>query len=104
MATTIRLLVLIGLIGTATLAQDGIQRTKVTGKERLVSVEPLPGMDGQMCHNPGNADPRLIASLEQPSAPGRLMASPPRQQSETGAAIPARPSDSVRSDVAKRQP
>src|SRR5258708_7685671 len=104
MAMTIRSLVLIGLFGTATLAQDGIQRTKVIGKERLVSMEPLPDMDGQMCDSPGNADPRLIASLEPPAAPGRLMASAPWQQSESAATAPARPSDAVRSDVAKRQP
>jgi DNA-binding beta-propeller fold protein YncE len=96
---TIRLLVLIGLIGTATLAQDGIPRTKVIGKDRLVSMEPLPDMDGQMCDNPGNAGPNLIASLEQDNSLSSL-----RPQAAPAAAIPARPSDAVRSDVAKRQP
>src|SRR5438093_189136 len=92
MAMTIRYCVLIALLGSATLAQDGIQRTKVIGKDRLVSMQPLPDLDGPMCDNP-------MASLE-PTAPLALLRpqAAPAQQS-----VPARPGDAVRADVAKRQ-
>ena len=90
---TIRYCILIALLGSATLAQDGIQRTKVIGKDRLVSMQPLPDLDGPMCDNP-------MASLE-PTAPLALLRpqAAPAQQS-----VPGRPSDAVRTEVAKRQP
>jgi DNA-binding beta-propeller fold protein YncE len=98
---TIRFCVLIALLGTATLAQDGIQRTKVIGKDRLVSMQLLPELGGPMCDNPGAAEPRLLAALE-PTAPRTSFRpqSAPAQQS----AAPARPADTVRTEVAKRQP
>jgi DNA-binding beta-propeller fold protein YncE len=94
-----RWVVVIALLGSGTLAQDRNQRTQVLGKDRLVSVQPLPDMDGPMCENPG-AEPALIASLEQ----NNLIPAFQPQRSETGAVIPARPSDAVRSEVAKRPP
>src|SRR5438093_5555539 len=89
MAMTIRYCVLIALLGTATLAQDGIQRTKVIGKDRLVSMQPLPDLDGPMCD---------IASLEPSAGVSMRPQTAPAQQN-----VPARPSDAVRADVAKRQ-
>jgi DNA-binding beta-propeller fold protein YncE len=123
----IRLLVLIILVGTATqavlsrenkAAQTGTRQTTVIGRERLVSVEPLPQMDGQMCVYPADASPELIASLErenllsmiqQQGAASPAMASLVRQQSgsataRTASGAPPRPSDAVRAAVAKRQP
>src|SRR5437016_12083876 len=90
MVMTIRYCVLVALLGTATLAQDGIHRTKVIGKDRLVSMQPLPDLDGPMCD---------IASLEPSASPSiKLQAAPPQQSA------PGRPSDSVKTEVAKRQP
>jgi DNA-binding beta-propeller fold protein YncE len=94
-----RWLFLIVLLGSGTLAQERVQRTKVLGGDRLVSVEPLPAMDGPMCENPAEAGPALIASLEQNNSVSAI-----QQQSRTAAVSPARPSDAVRSEVAKRQP
>ena len=113
----IPLFVLIALIGIATqlvlsqearLVQGVPRQTKMIGKDRLVSVEPLPTMDGQICEYPEGASPKQIASLQRESlSPSRLMASLPQSQSGAGAATassPPRPSDAVKSDVAKRQP
>ena len=123
---TIRLFVLIALLGTATqlvlsqesrAVQDETRQTKMIGKDRLVSVEPLPVMDGQMCVYPEDANPELIASLQpehlfsplqQQRSASALMASLPRQQ-QGGAApvastLPPRPSDAARSAVAARRP
>ena len=106
----IRLLVLIALFATGTqlvlsresrALQDGTRQTKIIGKDRLVSVEPLPEMDGEMC-----VYPELMASLQQGSA-STLMASLPQQQpgaAPVASTPPRRPSDAVRSAVAARKP
>jgi DNA-binding beta-propeller fold protein YncE len=91
---------LIALLGTATLAQDGIHRTKLIGKDRLVSIQPLPDLDGPMCDNPGDANPKFVASLEPTAALASLR--PPAAPAQQNA--PARPGDAVRAEVAKRQP
>src|SRR5882762_8893635 len=94
----IRLFVLVALFGTATqlvlsresrAPQDGTRQTKIIGKDRLVSVEPLPEMDGEMC-----VYPELMASLQQQQSGAAPVASTP----------PRRPSDAVRSAVAARKP
>jgi DNA-binding beta-propeller fold protein YncE len=106
---TIQLLVLIVLIGTAaqlilspgSVAQNRPQ-TKMIGNERLVSVEPLPEMSGEVCLPEDSYS--LMASA---SAPESLMAIARQQARPAGtatSAAPARPSDAVRADVAKRQP
>jgi len=104
---TIRLCVLVAILGTVTqivlsqenrFIQTAARQTKLIGSERLVSVEPLSEMDGEICIDPQNAGPTLIASLEAPKPFSSLM---PYQA--TGSA-PARPSDAVRQDVARRRP
>jgi len=123
----IRFLVLIAVLGTtaqvilsrgAGPAQDGISRkTKIIGSERLVSVEPLAeaGTDGQICVPESVANnPALMASLQQENllsaqrqTASPLMAAVRQQQSGSGgatASTPARPSDAVRQEVAKRRP
>src|SRR2546425_3951865 len=108
---TIRFLVLIPVLGTtaqvilsrgAGAAQNGTARqTQVIGSERLVSVEPLAETDGEICvPEPVAANPQLIAGLQQENllAARRQTASPP------AASIPARPSEAVRLEVAKRRP
>src|SRR5262249_39446074 len=100
MAMTIRFCVLIALLGTATLAQDGIQRTKVIGKDRLISMQPLPELGGPMCDNPGEADPKLLAALK-PTAPRTSFRPQPAPAQQSAS---ARPADTVRAEVAKRQP
>ena len=89
---TIRLFVLIALLGTATqlvlsrergAVQDGTRQTKVIGSERLVSIEPLPGMDGKMCPLPATAAESLVAAA---SAPESLMAALQQQSRPAGAA------------------
>ena len=56
--THVRLLIVVALFGTATqlvlsqdsrVVQNGARQTKMIGADRLVSVEPLPQMDGPMC-------------------------------------------------------
>ncbi len=123
---TVRLVLLIVIVGTVTqavlpqensAAQNGKRQTTVIGRERLVSVEPLPQMDGQTCVYP-DASPELIAALErenllsmiqQQGAASPAMASLARQQSgsapaRAGSSAPPRPSDAVRAAVARRQP
>ena len=103
------LLVLIALFVAGTqlvLSQSGTRQTKIIGNDRLVSVQALPQMAGEMCVYPEEANPELMASLQYEGA-SALMASLPRQQ--TGAAgtaaasAPPRPSDAVKSAVARRR-
>src|SRR5262245_22681139 len=104
---TIRFCVLVAILGTVTqivssqenrFIQTAARQTKLIGSERLVSVEPLSEMDGEICIDPQTAGPTLMASLEAPKPFSSLM---PYQA--TGSA-PARPSDAVRQDVARRRP
>ena len=72
----ITILFCLTLVVTAQLPQknasqpNGARQTKVIGKERLVSVEPLPE-DGELCENPAKAPENLIAAS---STPANLMA------------------------------
>jgi DNA-binding beta-propeller fold protein YncE len=103
---TLRFFVLIALLGIATQAvlsrgsgtvEGGPLQTKMIGRERLISVEPLTEM-GQICvTDPADVRPLLMASLQLPQ----------RQPGSTGAASganPRRPSNAVRSEVAGRKP
>src|SRR5262245_15598479 len=118
---TIRLFVLAALLVSGTqlvlsresrVPQRGTHQTKVIGKERLVSVQPLPEMEGEMCVYPEDASPELIASLQpelrRQSSASALMASLPRQQQRGDAtqlaSTPPRPSDATRVAVATRRP
>src|SRR3989475_11711640 len=65
----IQLVVLLGLLGTATQIV-GRQQPKVIGNERLVSVDPLPEAGGEICEpvpaaDPVNREAILMAALEQ---------------------------------------
>jgi DNA-binding beta-propeller fold protein YncE len=106
----IRLLILVALVGVASqfvpsrgtsVVQGGPRQTKHFGSERLVSVEPLPSMDGQLCEFPGAA-PRDLMAVNYPM--GSMVAM--RQSTATRAttSAPPRPSDARRSEVARRQP
>src|SRR5262245_45519396 len=78
---TIRFFVLVALLGTVTqllLSQNRVQ-TKLIGAARLVSVERLPEVSGELCLE--------SEALQEPASPA-----------------PARPSDAVRQDVARRRP
>jgi DNA-binding beta-propeller fold protein YncE len=113
---TIRLFVLVALLGTVTqlLSQESrvtrseTRQTKLIGSDRLVSVEPLSEMSGEICVYPEGADPNLMASLQQPPTPfSSLMAARLQQRPGGAAAVnsaPPRPSDAVRQDVARRRP
>src|SRR5213083_2677232 len=71
----IRLFVLMALLGTATplvrsresgLIQGGTRQTKMIGSDRLVSVEPLPEMGGEMCELvPAGREEVLMAATQQ---------------------------------------
>jgi DNA-binding beta-propeller fold protein YncE len=102
--------------GGAGAIDDAARKTVVIGKERLVSVEPLPQMDGEMCPYPdgvpGIATPELVASLRQDNqfstlqqwvSPSLGAASLQQASGATGLA-PPRPSDAVRTAVATRKP
>jgi len=70
----------------------GAARSVPIGKDRLVSWEALPEMDGAMCEwVPASATISLAAALQQSAETRRP-------------AAPARPSDRAREEVAKRQP
>jgi DNA-binding beta-propeller fold protein YncE len=74
-------------------------QTKMVG--RLVGVEPLPSMDGEQCILPSGAE-ALMATATIPAGVIALRQSTGTTPA-TGAA-PPRPSEAVRSAVAKRQP
>src|SRR5207244_519757 len=104
---TIRLFVLLALLGSLTQLQLSQSRvvTKMIGSERLVSVEPLPEIGGEICLPAGEPESLMAAASTPPSMMSLL------KQSGTGAAaastapsVPPRPSDAVRSGVARRQP
>jgi DNA-binding beta-propeller fold protein YncE len=106
---TIRLLVLICAFGAATqlLLSEGsravqTRQTKMIGAERLVSVEQLPSMDGQLCEFPDETSPALMASL-QPAAGLRTPPQAPASRAASATA-PPRPSDTAKNDVARRKP
>src|SRR5262245_14779189 len=106
----IRLFVLLALVGTVTqlllsqdrVVRDGIRQTKVIGRDRLVSVQPLPEMGSEVCF-PATGPERLMAASSAPESLTAVL-----QQSRTArsatASAPSRPSDAVKSDVARRQP
>src|SRR5437879_12788935 len=107
----ILLFVLVALFGVAmqhvlsrqSVVQGGTRQTKIIGKERLVSIQQLPELEGPMC--PEGADPNLMASLQPSSA---LTSSLPQLRPETAGAAtatpPPRPSEAIKSEIAKRQP
>src|SRR5262245_44761074 len=104
--------VLMALLGVATLVvlpretvvvQGQTRQTQMIGKDRLVSIDPLPETNGPMCEYPEAAGPQLMASLQ----PSSLMASGPRQQrvpAGTTTSAPARPGDALKAEISKRQP
>jgi DNA-binding beta-propeller fold protein YncE len=82
--------------------QGGARQTKIIGRERLVSVEQLPQLEGPLC--PEDAGSDLMASL-QPALP--LISSMPKQQGAAGsvnAIPPARQSEALKAEIAKRRP
>jgi DNA-binding beta-propeller fold protein YncE len=82
--------------------QRGTSQTKIIGRERLVSVEQLPQLEGPLC--PEDAGPDLMASLQPPPS---LISSTPKQQGaaeSVNAIPPARPSDALKAAIAKRRP
>src|SRR6266581_1476360 len=59
----VQLLILVVLLGTATYVTP---QTKVIGQERLVSIEPLPEVGGEICEPvPVTREEMLLAALEQ---------------------------------------
>src|SRR5215471_10646988 len=74
-----RWFVVLALLGTATqrvmsresgLVQDGARQTKLIGSERLVSVEPLAGVGGEICEQvpaggEAGREETLMAALQQ---------------------------------------
>ncbi len=98
----ISLFLLLALLTTVTqlhLSQG--RATKTIGSERLVSVQPLPQDGGEICL-PTGAPETLMAAATVPAGPMSVL----RQSAVRvpTASAPARPSDAVRSDVARRQP
>ena len=69
---TIWLFVLLTLLGT--LVPHGTPQTKMIGSERLVSVDPLPEMGGEICEpvpasGPGGREEILVAALQERQEP-----------------------------------
>src|SRR5713226_8397250 len=101
--------VLIALLGAATqlvlsqgyrAAKKEIPHTKTIGRERLVSVEPLPGTGGEVCL-PVHAPESLMAAA---SISESLIPVSRQTGSNRGTSAPPKPSDEVSTDVAKRNP
>src|SRR5260221_8118537 len=109
---TVRLLVLVALFGTATqlvlsqdsrVVQNGARQTKRIGADRLVSIEPLPQMDGPMCEiDEAHGAETMIAAAAAPRSLALL------QQARPGAApspsTASRPSDALKAEIAKGKP
>ncbi len=92
------LLIIVGFLATAAGfvlsggSQEGKLGTRTFGQERLISWEPLPEMDGEMCQwVPASASVSLVAALQQAPGPGSTTAL-------------ARPSAQAQEMVANRQP
>jgi DNA-binding beta-propeller fold protein YncE len=103
----VRLFVLIMLLGAASrlvLSEDHGRQTKVFGSDRLVSIEPLPEVDGQICESPTPAAANLMAAATAPESLRRLVQQESRPN--TAALTPGvpRPSDTARAEIARRQP
>src|SRR5215467_2266935 len=95
----IRFLVLTAVLGTATqlihlrgagaVENKAARQTRIIGSDRLVSVERLPEMGGEICLPESAAQPALSASLEQENLfssqwqAASALAAPLRQQSGT---------------------
>jgi hypothetical protein len=99
----IQVFLLIAVLGAAStfVLSEGFRQTKMIGAERLVSIEPLPDANGQMCEWPSSGAIDLIAEASAPEPLGRLA----RQEGKPPAltsSIP-RPSDAARTEVARRQ-
>src|SRR5215831_2136507 len=107
--THVRWLIVVVALAAATqlvLSQNGPRQTKMIGADRLVSVEPLPQMDGPMCDVDGGptaesmlasmAVPRSMAMLQQQARQGAA----PAQSASAG----PRPSDALKAEIAKRRP
>ena len=111
---TIRLLVLVASFAAATqlvLSQDsravhnGARQAKNFGAERLISVEPLPQMDGPMCDADGGPiAENLLASMTVPRSLAMLQQAQKSSAPAQSAAAPPRPSDALRAEIAKRRP
>jgi len=109
---TIRLFVLLALLASVTqlhlsqgrVVQDGTRQTRQTkqiGSDRLVSIQPLSEIGGEICLPVGEPESLMAAA----SAPTRMRSV--LRQSGAGAATasaPPRPGEAVRSDVARRLP
>ena len=79
-----------GLVLSST-SQERRMGSQSFGYDRLVSWEPLPEMDGEMCQwVPASASMSLVAALQQTAG--------------SAESAPARPSDALREQVAKRPP
>jgi DNA-binding beta-propeller fold protein YncE len=82
--------------------QEGMPESKAVGK--LIKVQPLPSMDGEICVTPAAGGPEMLLASGT-GAPESLMA----MARQTGAArpqtsAPPRPTDAVRQAVATRRP
>src|SRR5256885_7516006 len=106
--THVRLLIVVALFGAATqlvLSQDSRVVTKHFGAERLISVEPLPQMDGPMCDADGGPiAENMLASMAVPRSLAMLQQARPGAAPAQSAAAGPRPSDAVKAEIAKRRP
>src|SRR5690242_1132822 len=111
---TTRLLLAVALFAAATqlvLSQDsrvvqkGARQTKTIGADRLVSVEPLPQMDGPMCDAEGGPGTEsMLAALEVPRSLATLQQARPGTAPAASGSAPPRPSDALKTEIAKRKP
>ena len=111
---TIQLLIAVALFATATqlllsqgshAVQKGARQTKLIGAERLVSVEPIPQMDGPMCDTDGGPGAEnIIAALAVPRSLAMLQQSRPGAAPAASASASPRPSEGQKAEIAKRKP
>src|SRR6516165_4030406 len=106
--THVRWLIVVVALAAATqlvLSQNGPRHTKVIGAERLVSVEPLPQMDGPMCDVDGGPTAEsVLASMAVPRSLAMLQQARPGAAPAQSASAPPRPSDALKAEIAKRRP
>ncbi len=81
---------------------ESARGTRMFGYDRLVSSEPLPGMDGEMCElEPASPPTPWLRRASAGSSLVQQFQSPARSALATDA---AKPSEAVRQEVAKRRP
>lgn len=85
--------------------QSAARQTKMIGADRLVSVEPLPPMNGPMCDaEDGPTAGSMLASMAVPRSLAMLQQTRPGAAPAASTSAPPMPSEALKAEIAKRKP